>query len=67
MISASRIGTPAEISVPSVRVNRAMVVFSTSWPITGIFSRIRSKTTPPACCGRSLMKIQMAIGTMNTI
>ena len=43
MFSDSRIGTPDCTSVPSVRIVRATVDFSTIAPITGIISMIRSQ------------------------
>ncbi len=42
MSSASRIGTPDEISVPSVRVKRATATLRSSEPKTGIFRKIAS-------------------------
>ena len=36
MLSASRIGTPLAINVPSVRAVRATMFFSISWPKIGI-------------------------------
>ena len=38
---ASRIGTPLATSVPSVRIVRATMFFSTNWPKIGIFKRNR--------------------------
>ena len=47
MSSPSRIGTPEEISVPSVRVNRATATLRMSMPTTGIFRRNASITLLP--------------------
>ena len=47
MLSDSRIGTPDCTRVPSVRMVRATVDFSTSEPITGIISRMRSQMYAP--------------------
>ena len=60
---ASRIGTPLATSVPSVRVVRAIVFFSTSCPKTGIFSVNRSQPTRPYSNLRNSLTIsQMPIG-----
>ena len=42
MASDSRIGTPEAISVPSVRIVRATIVFSTRFPTIGIHKIILS-------------------------
>jgi hypothetical protein len=47
MRRASRIGTPEETSVPSVRVKRATAAFRMSGPKTGMRRRSRSMTTCP--------------------
>ena len=47
MFSASRIGTPLETSVPRVRVVRARMFFSTSWPKIGILSVNMSQPMRP--------------------
>ena len=47
MLSASSIGTPDEISVPSVRVKRATADFRISWPNTGTLSSERSIAKRP--------------------
>ena len=39
MSKPSRMGTPLEISVPSVRVNRATAIFRSTMPTTGSFNR----------------------------
>ena len=60
MFSDSRIGTPDCTRVPSVRMVRATVDFSTIVPMTGIISMIRSQTYAPVLLRyNSLMKIQM--------
>src|ERR1700739_4959919 len=43
----SRIGTPLEIKVPSVRVNRATAIFLIKMPNTGSFNMIESSTSLP--------------------
>ena len=48
MCSASRIGTPLVTRVPRVRVVRATMFFSTSWPKMGIFRMNRSQPIRPA-------------------
>ena len=45
--SPSRMGTPEEISVPSVRVKRATETFRISMPMTGTLSRKASITLLP--------------------
>ena len=56
MLIASRIGTPAEISVPSVRVKRAIDVLDRIAPRMGILSLIRSMPyLPPSLSRISLM------------
>ena len=47
MCRASRIGTPLATSVPSVRMVRAMMFFSTSWPKIGTFRAKRSQPMRP--------------------
>ena len=47
MLIASRIGTPAEMRVPSVRLNLATDVFSTRSPSTGIFRSSQSIAARP--------------------
>ena len=47
MSSPSRIGTPDEMSVPSVRVNRATATLRISIPMTGTFKRNASMTLLP--------------------
>ena len=60
---ASRIGTPELISVPSVRMVRATIVFSMIMPATGILSLILSRMYAPDLFRRiSLSVSQMAIG-----
>ena len=44
MLNASRIGTPLDTSVPSVRMVRATIVFSMIMPMTGTQSLMRSRT-----------------------
>ena len=44
MSRPSRIGTPEEINVPSVRVNRATAILRSSMPISGSFSKRASMT-----------------------
>src|SRR5688572_27168831 len=43
MSSASRIGTPDDRSVPSVRVKRAITIFRSTLPTMGALRMIRSK------------------------
>src|SRR5205823_4942836 len=47
MLRASRIGTPDEMSVPSVRVKRATADFRMSAPKTGTLSIVRSIAKRP--------------------
>src|ERR1700677_5144155 len=61
---ASRGGTPELISVPSVRMVRAMIVFCTMPPEMGMVSLIQSSMYAPRRLRRiSLRMSQMAIGT----
>ena len=63
MFSASRIGTPLATSVPSVRVLRAMVFFSTNWPKTGTLRMNKSQPWRPYSNFRNSLTIsQMPIG-----
>jgi len=48
-VQALRMGTPLEINVPSVRVNRATAIFRIRMPRTGSFRTIVSSTKRP--CG----------------
>ena len=67
MLRASRIGTPAEMRVPSVRVKRAVVVFWMILPMTGVQSRMVSSTARPGSAFRtSLMKTKMKMGETQT-
>src|SRR5262245_7482878 len=60
---ASRIGTPDAIRVPSVRMVRATMVFSTIIPMTGILSLILSRMYAPDLLSRiSLNVTVIAIG-----
>ena len=60
---ASRIGTPALMSVPSVRVNLAIAVFLSIVPSTGIRSTTMSVTALPGFVFRiSLKKAKSRIG-----
>ena len=58
MFMASRMGTPAASSVPSVRENRAMLVFATICPMIGTY-RIdeSSRYFPPFDFDISLKKM----------
>src|ERR1700747_1315599 len=47
MSKPSRIGTPLEIKVPSVRVKRATAIFLIRMPSTGSFNMIESSTSLP--------------------
>ena len=47
MCKASKIGTPLATSVPKVRVVRATMFFSTSWPKMGILNVNMSQPTRP--------------------
>ncbi len=47
MSRPSRMGTPLEISVPSVRVKRATAIFRSRSPISGNFSSVRSMAMRP--------------------
>ena len=49
MSKPSRMGTPLEIKVPSVRVKRATAIFRISMPISGIFKTMVSIAMRP--CG----------------
>ncbi|OPZ99725.1 MAG: hypothetical protein BWY71_00916 [Planctomycetes bacterium ADurb.Bin412] len=62
MFRASRIGTPAEIRVPSVRVKRAIEVLDRICPSTGIFKETVSSTKRPV----SLMRIKRSRKTRAT-
>ncbi|MHC4587808.1 MAG: hypothetical protein ACYTAQ_00395, partial [Planctomycetota bacterium] len=57
---ASRMGTPAEISVPSVRVKRATDVFLIRPPSTGSFMRMMSVTARPGPVLRTSLKKRKA-------
>ena len=48
--SASRMGTPDEIMVPSVRVKRATATFRTSGPNTGVLSTNACHSSCPRPC-----------------
>ena len=50
MSKPSRIGTPLEISVPSVRVKRATAILRISIPISGSFNRMVSIAYVLAAC-----------------
>ena len=59
MCRASRIGTPLATSVPSVRMVRATMFFSTSWPKIGTFRAKKSHPSRPGANFRmSLMYSQ---------
>src|SRR6187431_281168 len=63
MASDSRIGTPDAIRVPSVRIVRATVDFSTIMPETGILSLILSRMYAPVRFMRMSFSVsQMATG-----
>ena len=47
MCRASRIGTPLATSVPRVRMVRATMFFSTSWPKIGALSAKKSHPIRP--------------------
>ena len=47
MSRPSRIGTPEEVSVPSVRQNRATAIFRSRIPMTGALSSALSITCRP--------------------
>ena len=67
MCRASRIGTPLATRVPRVRMVRAMMFFSTSWPKMGTFNANMSQPIRPAENFRtSLMNSQMPIGTVGS-
>ena len=64
MSNASRIGTPEESNVPSVRHNRATVDFSMIYPSKGIRSEIQSTMNAPVLFLRTIFKnSHAAIGT----
>src|SRR3954464_10154061 len=67
MLMASRMGTPAEMSVPSVRVNRAMAVLPRMLPRMGTLSLIASVAyLPPSLVRISFQTSEMTIGDATT-
>ena len=67
MLIASRIGTPALISVPSVRVKRAMADFPRMLPRIGTLSLIASVAYfPPSLVRISFQMSEKTIGEATT-
>src|SRR5947209_9492852 len=62
--SASRIGTPEEMSVPRVRMVRATMLFSMSEPMTGMYSFSLSRMYAPVLFRRMSLNVsQIETGT----
>src|SRR5437879_2824299 len=60
---ASRMGTPEAMSVPSVRMVRATMLFSISEPMTGMYSLSLSRMYAPVRLSRIRLNVsQMATG-----
>ena len=67
MASASRIGTPELMSVPSVRMVRATIVFSTAGRLTGTLRSIVENVRPRFIEPNEFERDDDGEGTIGTI